>query len=130
MAEPNPVLDIEEEGDVLVLTVRRQQFEGDEVAQSFKAEMEAALGRKRATRVILDLKNTRYVSSIVFWPLLALRRKLADCGGKLIICGLVGAVQDVFTTTKMVSTGGAVNAPFEVAPDRAAALSQLGVAIH
>jgi anti-anti-sigma factor len=125
MAEPNSVLEILEEGDVLVLAIKRSQVEGDEVAQAFKAEMEAALAQTGAVKVVLDLKNTRYVSSIVFWPLLALRRKLAECGGRLIICGLSGAVEDVFTTTKMVSTGGAVNAPFEVAPDRTAALAQL-----
>ncbi len=42
-----------------------------------------------------------------------------------MICGLSGDIEDVFMTTRMISTGGAVDAPFEVAPDVAAAVARL-----
>jgi hypothetical protein len=34
-------------------------------------------------------------------------------------------VYEVFTTTKMVSSSGSLDAPFEVAPDRETALARL-----
>jgi anti-anti-sigma factor len=120
-----PYLESAVEDGVLVLTVLRQQIEGEDLAQGLREELLAAVGKAGVAKVVLDLKNTRYVSSIAFWPLLTLRRQLAERGGQLIVCGLTGAVHDVFTTTKMVSTSGALNSPFDVAPDRASAVARL-----
>ena len=113
------------EQGVLVLTVTQRQIEGEDVAAALKEELLASVARHQLNKVVLDLRNTRYVSSIAFWPLLTLRRQLADQGGKLIICGLTGAVEEVFTTTKMVSSSGSMNAPFEMAADREAAVARL-----
>ncbi len=110
---------------VLVLTVLRKQIEGEDLAAGLKEELAAQVAHHMANKVVLDLSACRYVSSIAFWPLLALRRKLADSEGRLIICGLKDAVLEVFTTTKMVSSTGSLDAPFETAPDRDAAVARL-----
>jgi len=125
MPDATPYLDVTTERGVLVLTVLRRQIEGEDLATGLKEELLGAVGRHNATRVVLDLRNTVYVSSIAFWPLLTLRRQLAEQGGRLLICGLSGAVYDVFTSTKMVSSSGSLNAPFEMAPDRQAAVARL-----
>jgi anti-anti-sigma factor len=125
MPEPLQYLEREIEHGVLVLTITHRQIEGEETAQGLKQDLLAAVAESGLTKVVLDLRNTRYVSSIAFWPLLTLRRQLTEQGGRLLICGLTGAVQDVFTSTKMVSLSGALNAPFEVAPDRVTAVNRL-----
>jgi len=125
MAEKLDYLERDVEHDILVLTITRRQLEGDEVAQGLKEELLRAVAESGLYRVVLDLKNTRYVSSIAFWPLLHLRRHLGEHGGKLLLCGLTGAVHDVFTSTKMVTSSGAVNAPFETAVDRGAAVAHM-----
>ena len=125
MQAAKPYLEPSVERGVLVLTILRQQIEGEDLALGLKDELLATVGHYDIPKVVLDLKNTRYVSSIAFWPLLALRRQLNDRGGRLIVCGLTGAVHDIFTTTKMVSSGGALNAPFEMALDREAAVAML-----
>jgi anti-anti-sigma factor len=113
------------EDGVLVLTVTHKQIEGEEVAHRLKEELLAAVERTGASRIVIDLSHTRYLSSIAFWPLLALRRHLAAIDGKLLLCGLTGPVLDVFTTTKMVIGTGPVDAPFEMAPDRVTAVARL-----
>ncbi|MBY0229345.1 MAG: STAS domain-containing protein [Gemmataceae bacterium] len=125
MAEREPYLDSVLERGVLVLTILRRQIEGEDLAAGLKEELAAAVERHGSDRVVLDLSNCRYVSSIAFWPLLALRRRLADTGGRLLVTGLTGAVLDVFSTTKMVSSAGSLDAPFEMAPDRETAVSRL-----
>jgi anti-anti-sigma factor len=126
MAElPTTFLTASLEGEVLALTVTITQLEGQEVAEVLKREMLAAVERTGATRVVIDLSRARYVSSIAFWPLLALRRHLLDRGGRLLLSGLTGPVLDVFTMTKMVVGSGPVNAPFEVAPDLPTAVATL-----
>jgi anti-anti-sigma factor len=122
---PTPILDASLDQGVLVLTILRKQIEGEEIAAGLKDELLAAVDRHLARWVVLDLRNTRYLSSIAFWPLLRLRQQLADQDGRLIICGLTGAVHDVFTMTKMVSSGGSFAAPFEMAVDRESAIARL-----
>jgi anti-anti-sigma factor len=125
MQSAKPYLEPSVERGVLVLTILRQQIEGEDLALGLKDELLATVAHYDLPKVVLDLKNTRYVSSIAFWPLLALRRQLGERGGRLIVCGLTGAVHEVFTTTKMVSSAGSLNAPFEMAPDRESAVALL-----
>jgi anti-anti-sigma factor len=123
-----PYLDTEIEQGVLVLTILRRQIEGEDIAAGLKEDLLAAVTRHGLNKVVLDLRNTRYVSSIAFWPLLRLRQHLNDQEGRLIICGLSGAVEEVFTTTRMVSASGSLDAPFEMAADRDMAIARLNAA--
>ncbi len=120
-----PLLRSTLEQGVLVLTIVQPRIQGEEVAQSLREEMHSAVKRAAVNRVVIDLQHARYLSSVAFWPLLSLRRQLLDAGGRLIICGLTGDIEDVFMTTKMISPGGEIDAPFEVAPDADAAVSRL-----
>jgi anti-anti-sigma factor len=125
MPNPPPFLETSIEQGVLVLTVTRQQIEGEASAAGLKEELLDVVSRHALNKVVLDLKNTRYVSSIAFWPLLRLRQFLNDQQGRLILCGLSGAVHEVFTSTRMVSASGALDAPFEMAADRDLAIARL-----
>jgi anti-anti-sigma factor len=125
MLDAQPYLDVATENGVLILTVMRRQIEGEGLALSLKEELLSSVSRSGLAKVVLDLQRTQYVSSIAFWPLLALRHYLADRGGRLLLCGLTGAVHDVFTSTRMVSGSGSTTAPFEVVSDRAAAVASL-----
>lgn len=110
---------------VLILTIKQPRIQGEETALQLREEMQQAVARTSVTRVIVDLQHVRYMSSVAFWPLLNLRRQLREAGGRMIICSLNDDVEDVFTTTRMICTGGAVDAPFEVAPDAAAAIERM-----
>ncbi len=120
-----PLLHSSVEQGILVLTIAQSRIQGEEIAQALREEMQLALEQAGVNRVVIDLRHACYMSSAAFWPLLSLRRQLLDAGGRLIICGLSGDIEDVFTTTKMISLGGEVDAPFEVAPDAAAAVAHL-----
>ncbi len=125
-----PLLHCSVEQGVLVLTVAQPRIQGEEIAQALREEMHDAVEQAGVKEVVVDLQHARYLSSVAFWPLLSLRRQLLHVGGHLIICGLSGDIEDVFTTTKMISTGGEVDAPFEVALDVAAAVARLLEARH
>jgi anti-anti-sigma factor len=120
-----PYLQSNVDRGVLVLTITRQQIEGEDMAQALRQEMLATVASSGVNKVIIDLQHTLYVSSIAFWPLLALRKELQREGGRLLICGLTGAVKDVFYTTKMVSADGSSGAPFEMTEDVQAALARM-----
>ena len=125
MPDLKPILESSREGDILILTVAARQIEGEETAQRLKAELTKIVEASGLFEVVLDLTATRYLSSIAFWPLLNLRKYLATRQGRLVLCGLTGAVEEVFMSTKMISSAGAADAPFEVAADREAAVAKM-----
>jgi anti-anti-sigma factor len=124
-AAASPLLQSSVEQGVLVLTIVHPRIQGEEIAQRLREEMGLAVKQAGINRVVIDLRHARYLSSVAFWPLLSLRRQLLEASGHLIICGLSGDIEDVFTTTRMISTGGATDAPFEVASDAAAAIERM-----
>ncbi|HMF13913.1 MAG TPA: STAS domain-containing protein [Gemmataceae bacterium] len=121
------LLRINAEEDVLVLTITESQVEGDAVAQSLQRELLAAVTAGDAKRVIVDFQNVRYISSVAFGPLLALRRQLNGSGGRLVVCGLNQMIGDIFYTTKMVSPDGTFVAPFEMQPNVPTAVASFHV---
>jgi anti-anti-sigma factor len=123
-----PLLRTSVEQDILVLTIVQPRIQGEEIAHQLREEMQLALQGAGVNRVVLDFQHVRYLSSVAFWPLLTLRRQLLNSGGRLLICGLSGDIEDVFMTTKMISSGGMADAPFEVASDVAAAIEKIRAA--
>jgi anti-anti-sigma factor len=111
---------------VLVLAVTRARIQGEEAAHALREEMLAAVNQATADKVVVDLHQTTYLSSVAFWPLLALRRHLQQRAGHLLLCGLNEDIEDLFRTTKMISSAG--DAPFQFAPDRAGAVALLNEA--
>ena len=125
MSDEKPILECCRVEEILILTVTTRQIEGEDTASRLKDELTKAVEDSGLVKVVLDLKATRYLSSIAFWPLLTLRKYLAQRNGRLVLCGLTGAVQDVFMSTKMISSSGSTDAPFEVATNREAAIEKL-----
>lgn len=125
MSSPDPLLHCSVDQGVLVLTIAPSRIQGEETAQQLGEEMQFALEKTGINRVVVDLQHVRYLSSVAFWPLLSLRRQLIDAGGHLMICGLSGDIEVLFLTTRMISSGGAADAPFEVAADAAAAVGKI-----
>jgi anti-anti-sigma factor len=121
----SPLLHSSIEQGVLVLTITHARIQGEETAQQLRQEMHLAVEKSGLHRVVIDLRHTRYMSSVAFWPLLSLRKELLQASGRLLICGLSEDIEDVFLTTKMISSGGAADAPFEVAADAATAVARL-----
>jgi anti-anti-sigma factor len=126
MTEPQyRLLHVNTEDDVLVLTIAVEQVEGDSVSMELQRELLAATITSGLSRVIVDFQNVRFISSVAFSPLLALRRHLNAAQGRMLVCGLTTLVGDIFYTTKMVDPTGKFRAPFEMRPDVPAALAAI-----
>jgi anti-anti-sigma factor len=118
-------LQCRQEQGVLVLAMTRSELQGEEIATELRHEMLQALDEFKPQNVIVDFTPIQYISSVAFWPLLSLHRKLQETGGRVTVCGLNSTVGDVFFSTRLVSPTGAFAAPFGVEPDVATALAHL-----
>jgi len=113
------------EQGVLVLTLKTSEVRTAEVADEVGQELLAALGPVPPAKVVLDLQMVQYLGSLGIGPLLALRRKLLETGGRMVLCGLSPEVAEVFRVTRLISTRGGPPAPFEVEADAATAVALL-----
>lgn len=110
------------EQGVLVLTPTPSRLEGDAMAQSLVDETQAAVSHADAKKVVLDMEHVEYLTSANFRPLLALRKKLKEVGGRMVLCSLSPVVVEMFQTTRLIGSAGAF---FEVQPDVDAAIASL-----
>jgi anti-anti-sigma factor len=64
-------------------------------AEAVKHKLLAAVG-SLAVRLVVDLTDVDYISSIGLRGLLEARRKAADLQGKFLLCGMADHVREVF----------------------------------
>jgi anti-anti-sigma factor len=116
------------ENGALVLTLTDSQIRGDAIAEALRAELLDAVARSGVARVVLDMKEVEFISSVAFRPLLQLHGKVKDLNGRLIICEMSPAVAEVMRLTRMVSSRGSSHGLFEEQPDLTRALESLNTA--
>jgi anti-anti-sigma factor len=103
-------------GGILVFTITEPNFEGDAVAESIREWMLREIEACPARDAAIDFQHVKFISSVAFRPLLALRRVLVDRGGRVVVCGLSPVVGDVFYTTRMIDKTGTPSPMFEIQP--------------
>ncbi len=111
--------------DVLILSITEAQLQGDRLVEAVRLEMLAAVDAAKAKKVVVDFGGVRYLSSVGFRPLLALRRKLQEAGGRLVLCCLSSEVGEVFRATRLIGSNKSSSFVFEAQPSVAAAVASL-----
>ncbi len=125
MSEPQSrLLKSSVEQGILVLTITATELQDEKLADALLQELLAQIAHHQAQKVVLNLQNIKYISSVAFRPFLSLRRKLQEAGGRLILCGLSSVVGDIFYTTRLLSATGSFDAPFEMTKDVAGAIAR------
>jgi anti-sigma B factor antagonist len=84
------------------------------------ADQIAALLEAGQARLLLDFGGVRYVGSAMLGRLLALNRRVAKAGGRLVLCGLSPYLRTIFEV-------GRLDRILTIRPDEDAALLLFGV---
>src|SRR5262249_49941881 len=117
MSEPNyRHLKWAVERGVLVLTILEAELRSEPLIDALRQEMFDAVERHGTGSVVVDLQQVRYLASAGFHPLLVLRQKLQEKGGRMVLCGLSPILSEVFRVTKLVRSGTSATAPFDSEP--------------
>lgn len=90
---------VETLNDVCVLTLTIGEFLHDE-NEHFKAGFEEILtqGHKK---IVLDLTETNYVSSLILASLVYIHQRAKTAGGDLILCNIKDRVQEILSMTNL-----------------------------
>ncbi len=109
------MISTEKHNDIVILVAegRLDAVGAPDIESNGKAAVQGG-----AKRLVLDMAKVGYVSSAGLRALLVLAKNLKAAGGKLVLCSLAPAVQEVLALSGF-------DAILTVAPDRSAALALL-----
>ena len=74
------------------------------MAQQVTDDTLAAVAHAGAKDVVVNMEHVEFLTSANFRPLLALRKKLLEAHGQVVLCGLTQILQDIFEATRMISS--------------------------
>ena len=83
----------EEVGSVTVVRVEAHEIRHPPFAQEFGGQLMGLVERAAEPRILVDLRQTRYLSSTGFAALVSLARAVTTKGGRLGLCNLHQDVQ-------------------------------------
>lgn len=114
MSNPNRFVSRREEQGVTILALELARISDYEVAEAIgKALVEAAL-QGPAPKVVVDLEKLQYMSSVGYGPLITLRSRVLEAGGRLVLCRLSKVVQEMFDATRLLINPRSPSSLFEV----------------
>ena len=118
-------ISVSQNSGVMVLTIEPPQLSQYELVETVGKELRAAFQQSEASAVVVDLHNVRYVSSVGYGPLISLRSRVREAGGRLILCGLSEDLQEAFEKTRLLINPQSPKSLFEYANSLEDALEAL-----
>jgi anti-anti-sigma factor len=106
----------------LVLTITSSQLLDDVIADGFPQELLAGVTQASAQKVVVDFQAVNAICTGVFQALLELKAHIQKTSGRLVLCGLSPAVEEVLHLAGLASNAGA---PFETSPEVETAAASL-----
>ena len=94
-----PIYKVEARQGVTILTLTKEDipmYENERLNKAF-----SALLNEGKNKIVLDLSNTVYISSIVIASLVFMRKRAKESGGSFIICNIGDSVKEILTITNL-----------------------------
>lgn len=107
---------IENQEDITIVILTLEGFtheDNDELMKAFDD-----LLNKGSKKIVLDLSETRYVSSLILASLVYMQKKVQETGGALVFCSIPERVNEILSMTNLDKI-------FNITPDRPQALEKV-----
>ena len=89
----------EENGDVKILTLMLSNFLHED-NQKLMQEFDLII-LKGSKKIVLDLSETIYISSLILASLVYMQKLVKDSGGNLVFCNVKGRVKEILEMTNL-----------------------------
>ena len=106
-------ISVREDGGVLILTIELQRISTYELSEAIGRELIEAVKGLESPKVVVNLGKVEYMSSVGYGPLITLRSRVRDSGGRLILCRLSGVVKEMFEATRLLINPSSPKSLFE-----------------
>jgi anti-anti-sigma factor len=102
-----------EDRGILILTIELKRISSYELAEGMGRELIEAVQGRASPQVIVNLGQLEYMSSVGYGPLISLRGRIREAGGRLILCNLTGVVKEMFEATRLLINPSSPKSLFE-----------------
>jgi anti-sigma B factor antagonist len=94
-------LEVEDIGDITVVNFLDKKILDDQNIQIIGEQLLGLVEELGRQKILLNFGNVEFLSSAALGKLIVLNRKLADVGGKLVLCNIDRNIYDVFEITRL-----------------------------
>ena len=110
----------------LVLTIEVEQVKDFTISEELRYELVHAVKSRNSKRVILDLRNMNFITSLACVAFIGVRQAMKDVKGRVVLCNMTEFVHRVFSAKRLLArskTNG--NVAFESAATLEDAIAML-----
>ena len=98
--------------EVLILTPQVEQMRETDVCYSLRDSMTDVANQIDHRRVVIDMQNVTFVSSVGILAFLNLRRAIPNPDEKIVFCNLSASLMGLFKICKLISENASDPSPF------------------
>ena len=95
-------MSVEEHGDAVVATLNISHITDEENIEQLGFELFALVDQFGSKKVVISMSVVEYLTSSVLGKLITLHRKLGRNDGKLILCNISDAIDEILTTSNLI----------------------------
>jgi anti-anti-sigma factor len=110
----------------LVLTIEVEQVKDFTVSEELRYELTHAVKSRKSKRIVLDLHNMTFMTSLACVAFIGVRQAMKDIEGRVVLCNMTDFIHSVFTAKRLlVRSRNNGNVAFEAATTLEDALAML-----
>ena len=117
-------IEAERDGEALVLTILLEKVNEYMLAEELRFELVHAVKTARAQKIVLDLKNMTFMTSLACLSFIGVKHAAREVEGRLVLCNMSEFIRKILHTKRLLSPSQGRNAAaFESAEDLEHALA-------
>lgn len=110
----------------LVLTIEVEQVKDFTISEELRYEMVHAVKSRESKRIVIDLRNMTFMTSLACVAFIGVRQALKDVEGRIVLCNMTEFIHKVFSAKRLLIRSKANgNVAFESAATLEDALAML-----
>lgn len=113
MTASPPLISYEQHDDILVIKYEIPQITQYDLAEKIGLDSRQAVNQTNALKVVVDLSDVEFMSSVGYGPLVSLRSCVKNMGGRLVLCGLATDIRKMFDDTRLLINPNSPKSLFE-----------------
>jgi anti-anti-sigma factor len=110
----------------LVLTIEVEQVKDFTISEELRYELVHAVKSRQSKRIIIDLRNMSFMTSLACVAFIGVRQAMKDVDGRVVLCNMTEFIHKVFSAKRLlVRSKNSGNVAFESAATLEDALAML-----
>lgn len=85
-----------------MLTIEVEQVKDFTLAEELRYELVHAVKSREAKRVVLDLHNMSFMTSLACVAFISVRQAMKDVKGRVVLCNMTDFIQKVFSAKRLL----------------------------